>query len=145
MGGEGGWRARHTCDMATRLSAKGALTWWHLDDGGEIVFQVGLPLKEDRKLDGPVLLGPNGKPVVKLFIFAEKDAYDFIIQDIESNKTSRFNHLHLFDTHSSCLPDKVRTLARYGWGRCMHCLLVKVFDKLVSYAHLACLTGFFHG
>ncbi|EKX34748.1 hypothetical protein GUITHDRAFT_146966 [Guillardia theta CCMP2712] len=105
-GGEGGWRARHTCDMATRLSAKGALTWWHLDDGGEFVFQVGLPLREDRKMEGPVLLGPNGKPVVKLFIFAEKDAYDFIIQDIESNKTSRFNHLHLFDTPSSCLPDK---------------------------------------
>lgn len=28
------------CDNATRVSKRGALTWWHLDDGGEFVFQV---------------------------------------------------------------------------------------------------------
>jgi len=39
---------RHPCDMATRISAKGALTWWHLDDGGEFVIQVGLPLGRQR-------------------------------------------------------------------------------------------------
>ncbi len=30
--------------------------WWHLDDGGEFVLQVGLPLTEKR-MEGPVLLG----------------------------------------------------------------------------------------
>ena len=34
--GSGGVR----CDMATRVSRRGALTWWHLDDGGEFVLQV---------------------------------------------------------------------------------------------------------
>jgi hypothetical protein len=28
------------CDMATRVSKCGALTWWHLDDSGEFVLQV---------------------------------------------------------------------------------------------------------
>ena len=28
------------CDMATRVSQRGAVTWWHLDDGGEAVLQV---------------------------------------------------------------------------------------------------------
>jgi hypothetical protein len=32
-------------DMATRISRKGALTWWHLDDGGEFTFQTGLPVR----------------------------------------------------------------------------------------------------
>ena len=30
-------------DDATRVSARGAMTWWHLDDCGEFVCQVGLP------------------------------------------------------------------------------------------------------
>jgi hypothetical protein len=29
-----------TVDRATRVSRKGAVTWWHLDDSGEHVFQV---------------------------------------------------------------------------------------------------------
>ena len=62
---------RHPCDMATRVSARGALTWWHLDDGGEFVMQDGLPLGP-RSLQAPTLYGPNGKPIVKLFIFAER-------------------------------------------------------------------------
>ena len=146
-------------DMATRLSAAGALTWWHLDDCGEFVFQVGLPLDLDRPRhrhrahlqpgkvnpdrgegkgeaegegegeggacgtggsdgkgkgdhndtvhkmpiatgttgatggdgDGPrnpgatprqpVLLGPTGRPVVKLFVFADKEDYEWVAQD----------------------------------------------------------------
>jgi hypothetical protein len=28
------------CDMATRVSRRGAVTWWHIDDGGEFVLQV---------------------------------------------------------------------------------------------------------
>ncbi len=33
-----------------------AVQWWHLDDGGEFVLQVGLPLTHKR-MQGPVLLG----------------------------------------------------------------------------------------
>lgn len=31
-----------TVDRATRVSKKGAVTWWHLDDSGEHVFQVAM-------------------------------------------------------------------------------------------------------
>lgn len=36
------WNAcnAYICDGATRVSRRGALTWWHLDDGGEAVLQV---------------------------------------------------------------------------------------------------------
>lgn len=42
--------------------------------------QVGLPLKEVRgkHQENPVLLGPSGKPVVKLFVFAARNAYDIL-------------------------------------------------------------------
>lgn len=39
LGGQGE-RGSVRCDMATRISKRGALTWWHLDDGGEFVLQV---------------------------------------------------------------------------------------------------------
>jgi hypothetical protein len=98
-------RIQHRCDMATRVSAKGALTWWHLDDGGEFVIQVGLPL--GRRQAG--LLGPGGKVVVKLFVFAARDSYDFICQDAETNKTHRFAHLDLFNTPTHWLPEVTET------------------------------------
>ena len=47
--------------------------------GGEFVFQAALPL-DKNKMTGPILLGPSGNPVVKIFIFAEQSAYDFITQ-----------------------------------------------------------------
>lgn len=82
-------------DNATRVSQKGALTWWHLDDSGEFVFQVGLPLQQER-MSAPVLIGPGGKPVVKLFIFADRRAYSFITQDGEVNQEYIFAGLHPF-------------------------------------------------
>ena len=57
--------------MATRVSRKDAVTWWHLDDGGEHVFQVGLPLN-NKKNDDNVVIGPNGRKVAKIFIFAPR-------------------------------------------------------------------------
>lgn len=33
-----------------------------------------------ERLHGPVLLGPSGKPVVKMFVFAPSQYYDFISQ-----------------------------------------------------------------
>ena len=105
-------------DMATRLSAAGALTWWHLDDCGEFVFQVGLPLdlnesrRRRRRLGGdnkpnqqqPLLLGPTGKPVVKLFVFAEKEDYEWIAQDGVMNSTMKQSALDLFNTPDHHLP-----------------------------------------
>lgn len=89
-------------DDATRVSAKGAMTWWHLDDCGEFVCQVGLP--ETRELQEGVLLGPTGKPVVKLFFFAERRDYAWIAQDAEMNKTMRNCALGIFDTPSHYYP-----------------------------------------
>jgi hypothetical protein len=45
------------CDMATRVSKRGALTWWHLDDSGEFVLQVRhsiLPLRNEMHFTGQV-------------------------------------------------------------------------------------------
>ena len=117
------------CDNATRISKRGALTWWHLDDGGEFVFQVALPLRSGasasmakdkergeksthNETEGggggggggggqggakskpsppstPHLLGPSGKPVVKLFVFAPLDSYDLILQDRPGSSVGR--------------------------------------------------------
>ena len=44
-GSGGGGGPAETVDRATRLSRAGAVTWWHLDDCGEFVFQVGLPVR----------------------------------------------------------------------------------------------------
>ena len=100
-------------DTATRLSAAGALTWWHLDDCGEFVFQVGLPLDPTlprrpraRREPPAMLLGPTGKPVVKLFVFAEKKDYEWIAQDAAMNASTKQSALDLFDTPSRCVPSE---------------------------------------
>ena len=100
-------------DTATRLSAAGALTWWHLDDCGEFVFQVGLPLdptlprRPRAKREPPrMLLGPTGRPVVKLFVFAEKKDYEWIAQDGVMNATTKQSALDLFDTPEWCVPSE---------------------------------------
>jgi len=74
-------------DKATRISQRGAVTWWHLDDCGEFTYQAALPLLEHTFGNHSLLLGPTGKPVVKIFIFADKKAYDLIVQDEEVNRT----------------------------------------------------------
>lgn len=102
-GEDGGWGV--CCDIATRISRRNAVTWWHLDDGGEFVLQVAAPIPGTR-LQAPVLLGPSGKPVVKLFIFATKHHYDFITQDEVMNATRKFSHMHLFETPTEHLPDQ---------------------------------------
>ena len=70
--------------LSSARGCQGALTWWHLDDSGEHVFQVALPLAECPP-------GGAGRPVrervVKVFVFAEVDDYDFIFQDDETNAT----------------------------------------------------------
>ena len=93
--------------------AAGALTWWHLDDCGEFVFQVGLPLdptlprRPRAKREPPrMLLGPTGRPVVKLFVFAEKKDYEWIAQDGVMNATTKQSALDLFDTPEWCVPSE---------------------------------------
>eukprot|EP01006_Ploeotia_vitrea_P023742 TRINITY_DN56344_c0_g1_i1.p1 TRINITY_DN56344_c0_g1~~TRINITY_DN56344_c0_g1_i1.p1 ORF type:complete len:487 (+),score=26.59 TRINITY_DN56344_c0_g1_i1:28-1461(+) len=88
-------------DNALRLSRETALTWWHLDDCGEFVYQVGLPVTEK-----PLLIGPQGKPVVKLFVVFPKLTYEMVFRDEDTNRTGKFCHLDLFNTPSGCLPSR---------------------------------------
>ena len=91
-------------DNATRLSQRGAVTWWHLDDGGEFVLQVGLPISS-KQLSEPCDWNGTGKPIVKIFIFADKSYYKMIMQDLETNKTGRSACLDLLDTPTEYLPE----------------------------------------
>jgi hypothetical protein len=90
-------------DNATRMSKRGALTWWHLDDSGEFVLQTGLPLAASR-LVGPVLLGPTGRPVTKLFVYANREDYDLITQDDVANGSAYCVGLDLFRVPGEHLP-----------------------------------------
>ena len=66
-------------------------------------MQVAAPL-DAASLVGPVLLGPTGKPVVKLFLFAPAEHYDLIAQDEAANTTQRFSQLDPFTAQSQHLP-----------------------------------------
>jgi hypothetical protein len=65
--------------------------------------KVAAPL-DGSSLKGPILRGPSGKPVVKLFIFAPPEYYDVIAQDEVANVTHNFSQLDLFNTDSAHLP-----------------------------------------
>ena len=91
-------------DEATRVSAQGAVTWWHLDDGGEFTFQVGLPIDGGRASAADTVLGPEGRPAVKLFVFAPKEAYTLVFQDSVMNATGNFAVFDPFKTPSDALP-----------------------------------------
>ena len=101
----------HFCDMATRVSSAGATTWWHLDDGGEVTLQVGLPLSDARHASPgapPLLLGPGGRPAVKLFFFASIEDYAVVTQDPETHRTGRFAALHPFAATPTDFPAALR-------------------------------------
>ena len=126
-------------DDATRVSCAGAITWWHLDDGGEFVLQVGLPLRSHAETvtcdTGPVSfsssthndndndndidnnrdgssspVGPNGRPAVKLFIFLDRAEYSITVQDTETERSGRICGLSLFETPDESLPSPAPTL-----------------------------------
>jgi len=113
------------CDVATRVSRAGAVTWWHLDDGGEHVLQVALPLPDpaaggrgngngcatgagspgesgDGGGDvagvgrGPPLASTSRGKVVKVFLFLPREWYDLAMQDREANKTGKCHCLDPF-------------------------------------------------
>jgi hypothetical protein len=46
------------CDMATRVSRRGAVTWWHIDDGGEFVLQVRPLVPSGRPPASGAILSP---------------------------------------------------------------------------------------
>jgi len=50
------------------------------------------------------LLGPTGKSVVKLFVFAEKEDYEWVAQDGVMNQTQKNTALDLFNTPDHYLP-----------------------------------------
>eukprot|EP00756_Hemistasia_phaeocysticola_P057347 Hpha_TRINITY_DN33970_c0_g1::TRINITY_DN33970_c0_g1_i1::g.69497::m.69497 len=90
-------------DRATRLSQRGALTCWHLDDCGELVFQTALPCSEGR-CRGKLLRGPTGKPITKIFILAPRWAYDWFTQDAEQERTAQWTQMDLWHTPDEALP-----------------------------------------
>ncbi|XRA99740.1 hypothetical protein NFJ02_07g134400 [Pycnococcus provasolii] len=100
-------------DMATRVSQAGAVTWWHLDDGGEVTLQVALPVDLSARDSARPLVEPvirdtrlEGSPVVvKVFIFVPREAYTMIFDDVECNKSGRWASLDIFDTPDWALPD----------------------------------------
>lgn len=49
-------------------------------------------------------MGPNGKPVVKLFFFFPKESYSLVTQDVEADTTQQVAGLDLFNTPSEHLP-----------------------------------------
>lgn len=103
-----GFKIGELCDMATRISRRGALTWWHLDDSGEFVFQAGMPVdKNHKEPDGTIpqkLWGPSGNPVVKIFIYFPRDNYNMVFFDKKTNETGMHCALDIFNTPDEELP-----------------------------------------
>ena len=97
-------------DSATRVSKQGAVTWWHLDDCGEWTYQAALPLPHEPAPEQLGFLGASegederSKPIVKVFLFAGKESYDFITQDDFTNRKGAFAQLDPFNTPEEGLP-----------------------------------------
>lgn len=72
----------------------------HLCRSGEFTFQSALPQVSQAQAS------ENGSenPIVKVFIFAGKEAYDFITQDEVTNRKGTFAQLDPFNTPSFALP-----------------------------------------
>ena len=82
------------CDNATRLSRRGACTWWHLDDCGEFVEQTGLATPAHKD---------NTQPV-KVFVYGPRGSYDWFIHDVAAEEAGKVAGLHLFETPDEDLP-----------------------------------------
>ena len=110
------------CDNATRVSQRGAITWWHLDDSGEFVMQTGLrlhpkPQVHCRPHDGSQSCCSNPAVCrelydnrtsdmlpVKLFIYGPPDSYDWFMHDDESDTSGKIAALQIFATPDDLLP-----------------------------------------
>lgn len=80
------------CDNATRVSKRGAVTWWHLDDSGEFVMQTGLPLEA------------KGSVPVKVFLYANIGTYDWLMHDHEADVQGKIASLDIFKATDEDLP-----------------------------------------
>nr|CCD16913.1 unnamed protein product [Trypanosoma congolense IL3000] len=115
------------CDNATRLSQRGAVTWWHLDDSGEFVQQTALPIKSSSSAVMPPEITtlpatqrkyfeaidkslccldetPNSLPV-KLFLYGPRESYDWFMHDGETATSGKVAALDIFNTPDEALPD----------------------------------------
>jgi len=118
------------CDNATRFSRRGAITWWHLDDCGEFVSQIALPCPLTDALDydhngrtqsfldanhpdtrrmpsSPIMIGPGGNPIMKMFFYLPRESYDLVTQDFETGESFTFHSLDPFNTFDDELPDNL--------------------------------------
>ncbi|KAF8279444.1 hypothetical protein TcBrA4_0103480 [Trypanosoma cruzi] len=121
-----------TCDNATRLSQRGAVTWWHLDDSGEFVEQTALSLclSEHTVTPPPLANLPQsqlayfesidrelfsvdelpGCVSVKLFLYGPKESYDWFMHDDESSTSGKVAALNIFATPDEALPNDATLL-----------------------------------
>lgn len=110
------------CDNATRVSQRGAVTWWHLDDSGEFVMQAGLPLRsrpgsdflppsmpqtaQERTIMETLYCldeSPHSIPT-KLFVYGPPNSYDWFSHDDESDVSGRIAALDIFNCPDEDLP-----------------------------------------
>lgn len=112
------------CDNATRVSQRGAVTWWHLDDSGEFVMQTALPLRHRPEkhvnVTRPATEGPSAKLFdqiycrdetpsslpTKLFIYGPPNSYDWFMHDDEADTSGKIAALNIFSTKDEDLPDE---------------------------------------
>lgn len=122
------------CDTATWVSQAGMVRHWHLNDSGEFVMQVALPLAASSPEEAAVRAGRSGKwieeglspaerrirsllcpalsaassagqPVAAMLaIFAPKGGYDWMVHDDEATMLGKVVALDLFNTPDDALP-----------------------------------------
>ncbi|KAH8603340.1 hypothetical protein ERJ75_001827700 [Trypanosoma vivax] len=120
------------CDNATRLSQRGAVTWWHLDDSGELVQQAALPIRSSPSVVMPPPLFslpedqrryfesidrelyctdecPESVPV-KLFLYGPRESYDWFMHDGETSTSGKVASLDIFNTPDEALPSDATLL-----------------------------------
>jgi hypothetical protein len=73
----------------------------------ELHVQVAANVGTER-LHRPVLLGPSGKPIVKMFVFAPSEFYDFVSQVLRAPAYWPSTHLVTRNVESACSLHKSR-------------------------------------
>lgn len=116
------------CDVATCVSQQSAERHFHLNDCGEFVLQAALPQSE-TSADDALSASPNGNAAAsavgphgtdlkkvraalcegnkrphKLFLFAPRESYDFLIHDDEAIATGNCVLMDILSTPEELLP-----------------------------------------
>jgi hypothetical protein len=92
------------CDNATRVSKKGAITWWHIDDCGELVLQTGLNLPKTPSEATTTADDESARLPVKLFIYGPPSSYDWFSHDAQSDRCGRIAALDILHAPCDALP-----------------------------------------